>query len=78
MVATCSLMKRHDGVKQVDGALLTLLEKEPDQEAALTAQLERYLLVVKVEPDLLVMLGDGEGVYVCVYVAPARHCGWWL
>jgi hypothetical protein len=30
-VTACSLMKRRDGVKQVDGAMLTLLEKKPGQ-----------------------------------------------
>jgi hypothetical protein len=61
-------MKRRDGVKQVDGAMLTPLEREPGQGAPETTLLERYSLVVKIELELLVLLGDEEGVYVCVYV----------
>jgi hypothetical protein len=62
-------MKHRHGVKQVDGAMLTPLEKEPGQGAgAETTQLECYSLVVKIEPELLMLLGDEEGVCVCVYV----------
>jgi hypothetical protein len=64
----------HNSVKQVHGALLALLE-EPGQEAASTSQLERYLLVVKIEPELLLLLGDDEVVHVCIHVAPARNGG---
>jgi hypothetical protein len=45
----------------------------------LTAQLERYLLVVKIEPELLVLLGDEEGVYASM--SPQRGIvvgGWGL